>query len=140
MTAPSLPPSLSPSLSLSLTHTHARTTHTSPLPQDSLQMMQAYSDVVVLRHPHPGAARNVSKLATKPVINAGDGVGEHPTQALLDVFTIREEIGTVNGLMVGCLIFEADMCCNQECINCSYNSLAVNWQIDLDEHIRSIQN
>ena len=37
----------------------------------------------------------------KPVINAGDGVGEHPTQALLDVFTIREEIGTVNGLTVG---------------------------------------
>ena len=36
----------------------------------------------------------------KPVINAGDGVGEHPTQALLDVFTIREEIGTVNGLTV----------------------------------------
>lgn len=40
------------------------------------------------------------KLCRKPVINAGDGVGEHPTQALLDVFTIREEIGTVNGLTV----------------------------------------
>ena len=66
-------------------------------------MMQAYSDVVVLRHPNPGAARNASKIATKPVINAGDGIGEHPTQALLDVFTIREEIGTVNGLTVrGC--------------------------------------
>ena len=63
-------------------------------------MMQSYSDVVVLRHPHPGAVRNASKVATKPVINAGDGVGEHPTQALLDVFTIREEIGTVNGLTV----------------------------------------
>ena len=62
--------------------------------------MQAYSDVVVLRHPNPGAARNASKIATKPVINAGDGIGEHPTQALLDVFTIREEIGTVNGLTV----------------------------------------
>lgn len=40
------------------------------------------------------------KMCRKPVINAGDGVGEHPTQALLDVFTIREEIGTVNGLTV----------------------------------------
>lgn len=39
-------------------------------------------------------------MCRKPVINAGDGVGEHPTQALLDVFTIREEIGTVNGLTV----------------------------------------
>jgi len=41
-----------------------------------------------------------SRVAAKPLINAGDGVGEHPTQALLDVFTIREEIGTVNGLVV----------------------------------------
>lgn len=40
------------------------------------------------------------KMCRKPMINAGDGVGEHPTQALLDVFTIREEIGTVNGLTV----------------------------------------
>ncbi|XP_062585752.1 CAD protein-like [Saccostrea cucullata] len=40
------------------------------------------------------------KLCRKPIINAGDGVGEHPTQALLDVFTIREEIGTVNGLTI----------------------------------------
>lgn len=41
-----------------------------------------------------------SKVSRKPVVNAGDGIGEHPTQALLDVFTIREEIGTVNGLTV----------------------------------------
>jgi carbamoyl-phosphate synthase/aspartate carbamoyltransferase/dihydroorotase len=44
--------------------------------------------------------QEAAKLCRKPVINAGDGVGEHPTQALLDVFTIREEIGTVNGLTV----------------------------------------
>lgn len=42
-------------------------------------------------------------MSHKPVINAGDGIGEHPTQALLDVFTIREEIGTVNGLTVSIL-------------------------------------
>jgi len=42
-----------------------------------------------------------ARHSRKPVINAGDGIGEHPTQALLDVFTIREEIGTVNGLTVG---------------------------------------
>lgn len=45
-----------------------------------------------------------SRVVSKPLINAGDGVGEHPTQALLDVFTIREEIGTVNGLIVCCII------------------------------------
>ena len=67
---------------------------------DSVQMMQAYCDVIVLRHPQPGAARRASKVARKPVVNAGDGIGEHPTQALLDIFTIREEIGTVNGLTV----------------------------------------
>ena len=44
--------------------------------------------------------QSVAKHSSKPIINAGDGIGEHPTQALLDVFTIREEIGTVNGLTV----------------------------------------
>lgn len=45
--------------------------------------------------------QSASRHCRKPVINAGDGVGEHPTQALLDVFTIREELGTVNGMTVG---------------------------------------
>lgn len=45
--------------------------------------------------------QSASRQCRKPVINAGDGVGEHPTQALLDVFTIREELGTVNGMTVG---------------------------------------
>ena len=67
---------------------------------DSIHMMEAYCDVIVLRHPEPGAAKRASRVAHKPVINAGDGIGEHPTQALLDIFTIREEIGTVNGLTV----------------------------------------
>lgn len=48
-----------------------------------------------------GCAQSASRQCRKPVINAGDGVGEHPTQALLDVFTIREELGTVNGMTVG---------------------------------------
>ncbi len=45
-----------------------------------------------------------AQLCNRPVINGGDGIGEHPTQALLDVFTIREEIGTVNGIVVGSTI------------------------------------
>uniref|UniRef100_A0A0A9XYC9 CAD protein n=4 Tax=Lygus hesperus TaxID=30085 RepID=A0A0A9XYC9_LYGHE len=68
--------------------------------EDTVAVMASYSDVVVLRHPQPGAVARASHHCRKPLINAGDGVGEHPTQALLDVFTIREEIGTVNGLII----------------------------------------
>ncbi|KAF6723169.1 CAD protein [Oryzias melastigma] len=67
---------------------------------DSVQTMSCYADVLVLRHPTPGAVEAASRHCRKPVINAGDGVGEHPTQALLDVFTIREELGTVNGMTI----------------------------------------
>ena len=63
--------------------------------------MSGYADVVVMRHPEVNAVTHSSKFSRgRPVINAGDGTGEHPTQALLDVFTIREEVGTVNGLVV----------------------------------------
>ncbi|XP_076085937.1 multifunctional protein CAD-like [Mytilus galloprovincialis] len=68
--------------------------------EDSVMTMSGYSDVIVIRHPKPGAVTSAAQLSRKPVINAGDGVGDHPTQALLDVFTIREEIGTCNGLTV----------------------------------------
>ncbi|XP_006819567.1 LOW QUALITY PROTEIN: multifunctional protein CAD-like [Saccoglossus kowalevskii] len=68
--------------------------------QDAIQTMAGYSDVIVLRHSQPGSVCDAARYATRPVINAGDGVGEHPTQALLDVFTIREEIGTVNNLTI----------------------------------------
>lgn len=68
--------------------------------EDSIAVMAGYADVVVLRHPIPGSVLKASQHCRKPLINAGDGVGEHPTQALLDIFTIREEIGTVNGLTI----------------------------------------
>ncbi|CAL8100609.1 unnamed protein product [Orchesella dallaii] len=68
--------------------------------EDSIMVMSGYSDAIVLRHPKPGAVAKAAEKSRKPVINAGDGTGEHPTQALLDIFTIREEIGTVNGLVV----------------------------------------
>lgn len=68
--------------------------------EDSISVMAGYADVVVLRHPEPGAVALAANHCRKPLINAGDGVGEHPTQALLDIFTIREEIGTVNGLTI----------------------------------------
>lgn len=69
---------------------------------DTVRTLECYADVIVLRHPEVGAAAIAAKAARKPVINAGDGIGEHPTQALLDTFTIFEELGVgrVDGLTV----------------------------------------
>ncbi len=67
---------------------------------DSMLTLEQYCDVIVLRHPEIGSAAQAAKYAHVPVINAGDGAGEHPTQALLDLFTIRKELGTIDGLRV----------------------------------------
>lgn len=67
---------------------------------DTVRTLESYADVLVLRHPEVGAAAVAARYASKPVINAGDGVGEHPSQALLDHFTIVEELGAVDGLKV----------------------------------------
>ena len=67
---------------------------------DTVRTLECYTDVIVLRHPEVGASALAAQYAHKPVINAGDGVGEHPTQALLDLFTIVEELGQVDGLTV----------------------------------------
>lgn len=64
---------------------------------DTIRMAKSYSDVIVLRHPHEGAARLAAEFSEKPVINAGDGAGQHPTQTLLDLFTIKEEKGKIEG-------------------------------------------
>jgi aspartate carbamoyltransferase len=69
---------------------------------DTIRTLECYADVIVLRHPETGSAAIAAKSARKPVINAGDGVGEHPTQALLDAFTIHEELGAgeIDGMTV----------------------------------------
>ena len=69
---------------------------------DTIRTLECYADVIVLRHPETGSAAIAAKAARKPVINAGDGIGEHPTQALLDTFTIFEELsgGSVDGMTV----------------------------------------
>ncbi len=67
---------------------------------DTVRTLECYADVIVLRHPEVGASALAAQYARKPIINAGDGVGEHPTQALLDLFTIVEELGQVDGLTV----------------------------------------
>ena len=67
---------------------------------DSMITLEQYCDVIVLRHPEIGSSTAAAKYVKVPIINAGDGAGEHPTQALLDLFTIKRELGTLNGLRV----------------------------------------
>jgi carbamoyl-phosphate synthase/aspartate carbamoyltransferase/dihydroorotase/carbamoyl-phosphate synthase/aspartate carbamoyltransferase len=67
---------------------------------DTMRVLEQYADVIVLRHPDIGSAQLAADYASVPIINAGDGPGEHPTQALLDLFTIREELGQVDGLKI----------------------------------------
>jgi aspartate carbamoyltransferase len=67
---------------------------------DTIRTLESYADAIVLRHPEVGASQVAAEYARKPIINAGDGVGEHPTQALLDLYTIRSELGTIEGLHV----------------------------------------
>ncbi len=67
---------------------------------DTIRTLECYADVIVIRHPEVGSAALAAQYARKPIINAGDGVGEHPTQALLDIVTIHEELGRLEGLNV----------------------------------------
>ncbi len=67
---------------------------------DTIRTLEQYADAIVLRHPEVGASTVAAEYARKPIINAGDGVGEHPTQALLDLYTIQSELGALDGLHV----------------------------------------
>jgi len=67
---------------------------------DTARIVAQYADAIVLRHPQVGAARQTASLVTVPVVNAGDGTGEHPTQALLDLFTIHQERQRIEGQTV----------------------------------------
>jgi aspartate carbamoyltransferase catalytic subunit len=66
--------------------------------KDTMRMLENYGDVIVMRHFQQGAPAEAAKWASIPVINAGDGWGEHPTQVLTDLYTILSEIGTLDGL------------------------------------------
>lgn len=65
--------------------------------EDTIRVVNYYSDIIALRHPEEGAADRASKVSRVPILNAGDGTGQHPTQALLDVYTIYRERGTIDG-------------------------------------------
>ncbi len=68
---------------------------------DTIRIVESYCDIIVIRHPREGAGRAAADAAEKPVINGGDGSNQHPTQTLLDLYTIRRRMGTVAGLRVG---------------------------------------
>lgn len=68
---------------------------------DTVRITSIYSDVILLRHPLDGSSRFAAEVSEKPVINAGSGTEEHPTQAIQDLFTIQKEKGRIDGLRIG---------------------------------------
>jgi aspartate carbamoyltransferase catalytic subunit len=68
--------------------------------EDTIRIVAGYADVIVLRHHEEGAARRAAAVSDVPVINGGDGRGQHPTQSLLDLYTIRDELGRLDGVRV----------------------------------------
>jgi aspartate carbamoyltransferase catalytic subunit len=67
---------------------------------DTVRTVENYADLLVIRHPLDGSARMAAEMASVPVINAGSGAEEHPTQALLDLYTIQREVGRIDGLNI----------------------------------------
>jgi aspartate carbamoyltransferase catalytic subunit len=68
--------------------------------EDSIRVINNYVDVIVLRHDEEGSAERASLVSEVPVINAGDGTGQHPTQALLDLYTIKKELKKIDGVSI----------------------------------------
>lgn len=68
--------------------------------EDSVRVLSGYGDLLVLRHPEQGAAKRAAAVSDVPVVNAGDGAGEHPTQTLLDLYTMRRNLGRLDGIQV----------------------------------------
>ena len=70
---------------------------------DTGKVIDQYADIIVMRHPQPHSVEEFSKHVTSPVINAGDGENEHPTQSLVDLYTIHSELGNIQNLKIGLL-------------------------------------
>jgi aspartate carbamoyltransferase catalytic subunit len=68
--------------------------------EDTVRIVAGYANCVVIRHHQQGAAARAANVSPVPIINGGDGPGEHPTQALLDLYTIYHELGTIDGLVI----------------------------------------
>jgi len=68
--------------------------------EDTTRMLSSYADIIVIRHPKEGTLDKAAQVATKPLINAGDGGNQHPTQAILDLYTIKKHLGRLDNLNV----------------------------------------
>ncbi|MBI2597929.1 MAG: aspartate carbamoyltransferase [Candidatus Diapherotrites archaeon] len=68
---------------------------------DTIRIVAGYADIIIMRHFIEGSARRASEVTQKPIINAGDGSNQHPTQTLLDLYTIKKEFGKIDGLKIG---------------------------------------
>ena len=68
--------------------------------RDTIKTISNYSDIIVMRHPKEGSARFASEVSTVPIINAGDGANQHPTQTLLDMYSIRKTQGHLDNLNI----------------------------------------
>jgi aspartate carbamoyltransferase catalytic subunit len=67
---------------------------------DTIRTVDCYADIIAMRHPRIGSAKEAAAVANAPVLNGGDGAGQHPTQALLDLYTVRQERGKVDGMTI----------------------------------------
>lgn len=68
--------------------------------EDSIRVIGNYADVIVLRHSEEGSSKKAASVSSVPIVNAGDGSGQHPTQALLDLYTIKRELGKIHGVTI----------------------------------------
>ena len=74
--------------------------------EDTIRVVSHYADVIVLRHPERGASERAAAVSKVPIINGGDGAGQHPTQALLDLYTIQRELGKIDDITI---VFVGDL-------------------------------
>lgn len=68
--------------------------------EDTIRVISQYADIIILRYPEKGASKRAAAVSEVPIINAGDGAGQHPTQALLDLYTIQKELGRIDGVHI----------------------------------------
>lgn len=71
--------------------------------EDTVRVVSEYAHGIVIRHPEEGSAKRAAAVSKVPVINAGDGKGQHPTQALLDLYTIQKELGRLDDFKIACV-------------------------------------
>lgn len=88
---------------ISISEVHSSAVEKGESLADTIRTIENYCDVIALRHPQDGSARLAADVASIPVINGGSGAEEHPTQALLDLYTIKREVGKIDGLNIALL-------------------------------------